>query len=106
MTTTFCSAAWRWNTNQIWVSDITYIEMEDPTARLGYRFCFLTLVTDAYSKKILGWCVAPTLEAAYSIKALALVEGRCHQKGAKSCAMNGKAYLCSGEPKRQRRRRG
>ncbi len=56
--------------NQIWVSDITYIEMEDPTARLGYRFCFLTLVTDAYSKKILGWCVAPTLEAAYSIKAL------------------------------------
>ena len=56
--------------NQIWVSDITYIEMEDPSARLGYRFCFLTLVTDAYSKKILGWCVAPTLEAAYSIKAL------------------------------------
>ena len=56
--------------NQIWVSDITYIEMEDPTARLGYRFCFLTLVMDAYSKKILGWCVAPTLAAAYSIKAL------------------------------------
>ena len=56
--------------NQIWVSDITYIEIEDPTARLGYRFCFLTLVMDAYSKKILGWCVAPTLEAAYSIRAL------------------------------------
>ena len=56
--------------NQIWVSDITYIETEDPSARLGHTFCFLTLVTDAYSKKILGWCVAPTLEAAYSIKAL------------------------------------
>ncbi len=56
--------------NQIWVSDITYIEMEYPTARLGYTFCFLTIVMDAYSKKILGWCVAPTLAAAYSIKAL------------------------------------
>jgi len=56
--------------NQIWVSDITYVEMEDLSARLGYRFCFLTLVMDAYSKKILGWCVAPTLAAAYSIKAL------------------------------------
>ena len=56
--------------NQIWVSDITYIVVEDPTSVLGYRFVFLTLVMDAYSKKILGWCVAPTLAAAYSIKAL------------------------------------
>ena len=56
--------------NQIWVSDITYIAIEDPTARPGYRFCFLTIVMDAYSKRILGWCVAPTLEAAYSIEAL------------------------------------
>ena len=36
--------------NHIWVSD--------------------TIVMDAYSKRILGWYVAPTLEAAYSIKAL------------------------------------
>ena len=32
--------------NQIWVSDITYIPIEDSTARLGYRFCFLTLMKD------------------------------------------------------------
>lgn len=56
--------------NQIWVSDITYIAIEDPEARLGYTFCFLTIIMDAYSKKILGWCVAPTLEAVHSIKAL------------------------------------
>ena len=56
--------------NHIWVSDITYIEIQDPDSPSGYRFCFLTIVMDAYSKKILGWCVAPTLEAAYSIKAL------------------------------------
>ncbi|MDD6185466.1 MAG: IS3 family transposase [Bacteroidales bacterium] len=56
--------------NQIWVSDITYIAIEDSEARLGYTFCFLTIIMDAYSKKILGWRVAPTLEAAHSIKAL------------------------------------
>jgi transposase InsO family protein len=56
--------------NQIWVSDITYIEIEDPTSPQGYTFVFLTIIMDAYSKRILGWCVAPTLEAAYSIKAL------------------------------------
>ena len=56
--------------NQIWVSDITYIPIEDASSRLGYLFCFLTLVMDAYSKRILGWYVAPTLEADYCIKAL------------------------------------
>ena len=56
--------------NQIWVSDITYIPIEDSTARLGYRFCFLTIIMDAYSKRIVGWYVAPTLEAVYSLKAL------------------------------------
>lgn len=56
--------------NHIWVSDITYIETEASDTPQGYRFVFLTIVMDAYSKRILGWCVAPTLEAAYSIKAL------------------------------------
>ena len=56
--------------NQVWVSDITYVPIEDPIARLGYRFCFLTLIMDAYSKRILGRRVAPTLEAKYSIGAL------------------------------------
>ena len=56
--------------NQVWVSDITYVPIEDATARLGYRFCFLTLIMDAYSKRVLGRYVAPTLEAEYSIKAL------------------------------------
>lgn len=61
--------------NQIWVSDITYIPIEDPTARLGYRFGFLTIIMDAYSKRIVGWHVAPTLEAVYSIKALKMAIG-------------------------------
>ena len=33
--------------NQIWVSDITYIAIEDPEARLGYIFCFLTIIMDS-----------------------------------------------------------
>ena len=61
--------------NQIWVSDITYIPIEDPTTHLGYRFCFLTIIMDAYSKRIVGWYVAPTLETAYCIKALRMAIG-------------------------------
>ena len=61
--------------NHIWVSDITYIEIQDPDSPSGYRFVFLTIVMDAYSKRILGWFVAPTLEAAYSIKALEMAIG-------------------------------
>ena len=61
--------------NHIWVSDITYIEIEDPSSPQGYCFVFLTIVMDAYSKRILGWYVAPTLEAAYSIKGLKMAVG-------------------------------
>ena len=34
------------------------------------RFCYLFLITDAYSKEIVGWCVGETLETAYAMKAL------------------------------------
>ena len=50
--------------NQIWVSDITYIE----TVNDG--FMYLHLVTDLYSRKIMGWCLSPTLHAEYTLKAL------------------------------------
>ena len=49
--------------NQLWVSDITYIEMENGC-------CYLHIVTDAYSHKIIGWYVSDTLEARYTIMAL------------------------------------
>lgn len=49
--------------NQLWVSDITYIE----TAQ---GFVYLNLVTDAYSRKIVGWALGATLEAKYTIEAL------------------------------------
>lgn len=49
--------------NQLWVSDITYIDTEDSV-------CYLSLITDAYSRKIIGWALGDTLEAIYSLKAL------------------------------------
>lgn len=49
--------------NEIWVSDITYIETEEGV-------CYLSLVTDAYSRKIVGWSVGPTLETLYPLQAL------------------------------------
>ena len=50
--------------NQLWVADITYI------ALAGGDVCYLHLVTDAYSHKIVGWALARTLKAAISMEAL------------------------------------
>ncbi|GAA4740309.1 hypothetical protein GCM10023229_19510 [Flavisolibacter ginsenosidimutans] len=40
---------------QVWVCDITYIA-------LSKSFCYLSLITDAYSKKIVGYNLEATLE--------------------------------------------
>lgn len=49
--------------NRVWVSDITYI-------RLRQGFCYLSLVTDIYSRNIVGYDVSSTLEASGPLKAL------------------------------------
>jgi len=48
---------------QLWVSDITYIALSD-------RFAYLMLLTDAYSRKIVGYQLSPSLNAAFCVKAL------------------------------------
>jgi putative transposase len=48
---------------QIWVADITYIVVGDD-------FNYLNLITDNYSKRIMGHCLHPTLEAEGTITAL------------------------------------
>ena len=50
--------------NQLWVADITYI------ALAGGDVCYLHLITDAYSHKIVGWALARTLRAAITMLAL------------------------------------
>lgn len=49
--------------DELWVSDITYWKIET-----GY--IYISLITDVYSHKIIGFQVAATLEAVESIKAL------------------------------------
>jgi putative transposase len=48
---------------QLWVSDITYI-------RTMQGFSYLSLITDAYSRKIVGYELYPTLETIGSLEAL------------------------------------
>ena len=49
--------------NQIWVSDITYI-------RTIKGFCYLALITDAYSRKIVGYDLSNSLELSGCVRAL------------------------------------
>ncbi len=55
--------------NQLWVSDITYIELHGGC-------CYLHLITDAYSKKIVGWCLAESLAAVFTLKAHRMAIGQ------------------------------
>ena len=75
--------------NQVWVSDITYIETES-------GFVYLHLVTDAYSKKIMGWCLAPGLHAQHTIEALqmAIRNAGCSLKGLIHHSDRGCQYCC------------
>lgn len=51
------------NAGKLWVSDITYI-------RTKFGFAYLSLITDAYSKKIVGWCLWPDLTSTGALNAL------------------------------------
>jgi putative transposase len=49
--------------NQLWVADITYL-------RLRQEFVYLAVVLDAFSRKVVGWALEPTLAARLPIAAL------------------------------------
>jgi putative transposase len=56
--------------NQVWSTDITYIRMQR-------GFCYLVAVIDWFSRYVLSWEVATSLEASFCVEALdrALVRG-------------------------------
>lgn len=56
--------------NLLWVSDITYIILDK-------NFAYLSLITDAYSRKIIGFYLAETLEASGCINALQMAIAGC-----------------------------
>lgn len=60
--------------NQLWVSDITYIRLLDD-------FVYLSLITDAYSRKIVGFFLSETLEAIGCLKALKMALSNNPQRG-------------------------
>lgn len=55
---------------QLMVSDITYIPLGINQESERYTFCYLSLVTDYYTKEIIGYSVGNTLEAKYPEQAL------------------------------------
>lgn len=57
--------------DQLWVADITYI-------RLELEFVYWAVILDAFSRRVIGWALDRTLEAALTLQALrqALVRRR------------------------------
>ena len=49
--------------NQIWVSDITYL-------RMNRGFCYLAVVLDAYTRKVVGWHLSRSIDAELTVTAL------------------------------------
>jgi putative transposase len=49
--------------DQVWVADITYI-------RLREAFAYLAVILDGFSRKVVGWALAPDLDASVAVKAL------------------------------------
>jgi len=49
--------------NQVWVSDLSYLRTQE-------GFLYLALITDKFSRKIVGWHVGDTLEAVGCVRAL------------------------------------
>jgi putative transposase len=74
--------------NQLWVSDITYIVV-------GNEFSYLSLITDAFSRKIVGFSLYKTLSAQGTIIALKqAVKNNPNSKGLIHHSDRGVQYCC------------
>ncbi len=63
--------------SQVWVSDITYLALTS-------GFVYLSLITDAYSRKIVGWSVHESLQTQGPLAALAKALDKLDGKGKKN----------------------
>jgi len=57
--------------NRVWASDITYLPTQE-------GWLYLAVVVDLFSRKIVGWAIAPTLETSLVVTALTMAIGRRH----------------------------
>jgi putative transposase len=60
--------------NQLWVADITFIRLRD-------EFIYLAVMLDAYSRRVIGWDLARTLQAELALGALRMA---LHQRSWKA----------------------
>ena len=74
---------------KLWVSDITYL-------RTQKGFVYLSLITDAYSKKIVGWCLWPDLTSTGALNALKMaISGEQVTQGLIHHSDRGIQYCCT-----------
>lgn len=76
--------------NRLWVSDITYIDTDEGC-------CYLHLVTDAYSRKIVGWRVSASLGSLSTLDTLRMAiaqTGRDDLEGLIHHSDRGVQYCC------------
>ncbi|MBK7882859.1 MAG: IS3 family transposase [Chitinophagaceae bacterium] len=59
--------------DEVWVSDITYLKTQQGN-------CYLNMITDMYSRKIVGYAVDDTMETESMIKALHMATGQRRNK--------------------------
>lgn len=76
--------------NHVWVSDITYIRVDD-------RFVYLFLVTDMFSRKIVGWSLADDMSASHAVEALRMALRQRKGKGVETIhhSDRGTQYCCA-----------
>ncbi len=72
---------------RLWVSDITYI-------RLREGFAYLSIVTDAYSHKIIGHCLHPSLHSDGPVNALLMAVKSKRQVNIIHHSDRGSQYCC------------
>lgn len=82
--------------NQAWAADITYV-------RLGMGFCYLAVLLDAFSRRVVGWAVHDSLNARLSLQALdAALRLRRPERGWIHHSDRGVQYACHAYVKRLR----
>ena len=74
--------------NQLWVADITYL-------RLGGEFCYLAVILDVWSRRVVGWSLGADLTAKLTLEALKVaLAGRRPRAGLIHHSDRGVQYAC------------
>lgn len=75
---------------EVIVSDITYIWIKDIE-----NFAYLFLITDLYSRKIIGYCLSDSLKAKSAVKSLKMAMKQIEREGCIHHSDRGIQYCCN-----------